>query len=156
MQRRAFITLLGGATLALPLTANAQPPDRMRRIGLLQGLAASDQDWQRRLSAFRQGLAQLGWVEGRNIVLDVRYADGNPERLPALAADLVAAQAELIVTNAAQPIDAARKVTSTIPIVMASVGDALGAGYVASLARPGGNVTGLTLMATEQSAKRLS
>ena len=155
MQRRAFITLLGGATLALPLTANAQPPDRMRRIGLLQGLAASDQDWQRRLSAFRQGLAQLGWVEGRNIILDVRYADGNPERLPALAADLVAAQAELIVTNAAQPIDAARKVTSTIPIVMASVGDALGAGYVASLARPGGNVTGLTLMATEQSAKRL-
>jgi putative ABC transport system substrate-binding protein len=155
MQRRAFITLLGGATLAWPLIANAQPPERMRRIGLLQGLAASDQDWQRRLSAFRQGLAQLGWVEGRNIILDVRYADGNPERLPALAADLVAAQAEMIVTNAAQPIEAARNVTSTIPIVMASVGDALGAGYVASLARPGGNVTGLTLMATEQSAKRL-
>ncbi len=155
MQRRAFITLLGGATLAWPLIANAQPPERMRRIGLLQGLAASDQDWQRRLSAFRQGLAQLGWAEGRNIILDVRYADGNPERLPALAADLVAAQAEMIVTNAAQPIEAARNVTSTIPIVMASVGDALGAGYVASLARPGGNVTGLTLMATEQSAKRL-
>jgi putative ABC transport system substrate-binding protein len=155
MQRRAFITLLGGATLAWPLIANAQPPERMRRIGLLQGLAASDQDWQRRLSAFRQGLAQLGWVEGRNIILDVRYADGNPQRLPALAADLVAAQAEMIVTNAAQPIEAARNVTSTIPIVMASVGDALGAGYVASLARPGGNVTGLTLMATEQSAKRL-
>lgn len=155
MQRRAFITLLGGATLAWPLIANAQPPERMRRIGLLQGLAASDQDWQRRLSAFRQGLAQLGWAEGRNIILDVRYADGNPERLPALAADLVAAQAEMIVTNAAQPIEAARNVTTTIPIVMASVGDALGAGYVASLARPGGNVTGLTLMATEQSAKRL-
>jgi len=155
MQRRAFITLLGGATLAWPLIANAQPPERMRRIGLLQGLAASDQDWQRRLSAFRQGLAQLGWVEGRNIILDVRYADGNTQRLPALAADLVAAQAEMIVTNAAQPIEAARNVTSTIPIVMASVGDALGAGYVASLASPGGNVTGLTLIATEQSAKRL-
>jgi putative ABC transport system substrate-binding protein len=155
MQRRAFIAFLGGASMAWPLAANAQPPDRVRRIGLLQGLAASDQDWQRRLSAFRQGLAQLGWVEGRNIILDLRYADGNPERLPALAADLVAAQVELIVTNAAQPIDAARKATGTIPIVMASVGDALGAGYVASLARPGGNLTGLTLMATEQSAKRL-
>ena len=118
MHRRAFIALFGGATLAWPLAANAQQPDRIRRIGLLQGLAAGDQDWQRRLSAFRQGLAQLGWVEGRNIILDIRYADGNPERLPPLAADLVAAQVEVIVTNAAQPIDATRKVTSSIPIVM--------------------------------------
>jgi putative ABC transport system substrate-binding protein len=84
-----------------------------------------------------------------------RYADTKPERLPALAAELVAADVDVIVTNAAQPIEAARKATSTIPIVMASVGDALGAGYIASLARPGGNVTGLTLVATDQSAKRL-
>jgi hypothetical protein len=94
-------------------------------------------------------------VEGRNITLEFRHADGRPERLPALAAELVQAQLDVIVTNAAQSIDALRAATSTIPIVMASVGDALGAGYVASLAHPGGNVTGLTLFATEQSGKRL-
>jgi len=97
----------------------------------------------------------LGWTEGRNVAFEFRFAGGNPERLPELASELVQANVDVILTNAAQPIEAARKATSTIPIVMASVGDALGAGYVASLARPGGNVTGLTLVATDQSAKRL-
>ena len=155
MRRRDFIALFSGAAAAWPLAARAQQASRMRRIGLLQGLAASDPDWQRRLAAFRQALQELGWVEGRNITIEARYADGKPERLAALASELVQARVDLIVTNAAQPIEAARSATSTIPIVMAAVGDALGAGYVASLARPGGNLTGLTLMATDQSAKRL-
>jgi putative ABC transport system substrate-binding protein len=155
IRRREFIALLGATSLACPAAAPAQQLRTIRRIGLLQGLAASDAGWQRRLAAFRQALAELGWVEGRNIILEFRYADGNPERLAKLASELVQAQVDVIVTNAAQPLEAARAATSMIPIVMASVGDALGAGYVASLARPGGNVTGLTLFATEQSGKRL-
>jgi putative ABC transport system substrate-binding protein len=153
--RRDFIALLGGAAAAWPLTARAQQGERMRRIGVLQGFAESDPEWARRFGAFKQRLQELGWNEGRGISFEFRFADGKPERLPALAADLVQANVDVIVTSAAQPIEAARKATSTIPIVMASVGDAVGAGYVASLARPGGNVTGLTLVATDQSAKRL-
>ena len=156
MRRRDFIAVLGGAVTAWPLAAAAQTPERPRRIGLLQGLAAADPEWTPRWAAFTAALAALGWQEGRNIVFEARYANGEPGRLPALAAELVRAQVEVIVTNAAQPIEAARAATSTIPIVMASVGDALGAGYVESLARPGRNVTGLTLFATEQSGKRLS
>jgi putative tryptophan/tyrosine transport system substrate-binding protein len=159
MKRREFITLLGGAAAASsplwPRVARAQQPDRVRRIGILQGLAEADAEWQRRLVAFKQGLQELGWSEGRNLIFEFRFADNNPDRLPVLAAELAQANVDVIVTNAAQPVEAARKATSIIPIVMATVGDALGAGYVASLARPGGNVTGLTLVATEQSAKRL-
>ena len=155
MRRREFITLAGGAAAGWPLAARAQQPGGKRRIGVLQGLAKSDLEWQRRFVAFNQGLQQQGWNEGGNIAFEFRFADANPERLPALAAELVAANVDVIVTNAAQPIEAARKATSTIPIVMASVGDALGAGYIASLAHPGGNVTGMTLVATDQSAKRL-
>jgi putative ABC transport system substrate-binding protein len=154
MKRRTFMTLLPGA-LAWPIAGWAQQGERTRRIGILQGLAAGDPEWQRRFTAFKQGLQELGWSEGRNIAFEFRFADNKPERLPALAAELAQANVDVIVTNAAQPVEAARKATSTIPIVMATVGDALGAGYVASLARPGGNVTGLTLVATEQSAKRL-
>jgi putative ABC transport system substrate-binding protein len=154
MRRRQFITLFGGAA-AWPLAGRAQRRERVRRIGVLQGLAASDPAWQDRLKAFRRALAELGWVEGRNIVIEYRYADARPERLPALAAELVEAHVDVIVTNAAQSVEAARNATSTVPIVMATVGDALGGGYVASLARPGGNITGHTLVATEQSTKRL-
>jgi putative tryptophan/tyrosine transport system substrate-binding protein len=155
MKRREFITLIGGAAVAWPLAARAQQADRVRRVGVLQGLAEADPEWPRRFGAFKHRLQELGWTEGRNVAFEFRFAGGKPERLPRLAADLVQANVEVILTNAAQPIEAARKATSTIPIVMASVGDALGAGYVASLARPGGNVTGLTLVATDQSAKRL-
>jgi putative tryptophan/tyrosine transport system substrate-binding protein len=153
VKRREFIALLGGAA-SLPLAARAQG-DRGRRVGLLQGLAASDPEWKRRFGAFKQGLQELGWSEGRNVTFEVRFADARPERLPVLASELVEANVDVIVTNAAQPIEAARKATSTIPIVMASVGDALGAGYITNLARPGGNLTGLTLFSTDQSAKRL-
>jgi len=154
MRRRAFIAVLVGAA-AWPLHARAQQRERVRRIGVLQGLAGSDPEWQRRFDAFKQGLQELGWKEGQSVAFEVRFAAAKPERLPALAAELVRAHVDVIVTNAAQPIEAARKATSTIPIVMASVGDAVGAGYVASLAHPGGNITGLTLVATDQSAKRL-
>jgi len=154
VKRREFIA--GSMAAAWPLSARAQQSAaRLRKIGLLQGLAASDPDWQRRLAAFRQGLADLGWVEGRNFVFEFRHADAKPERLSTLATELVKAEVDVIVTNAAQPVDAARAATRTIPIVMAAVGDALGGGYVASLARPGGNITGFTLVATDQSAKRL-
>ena len=155
LKRREFVALLGGAAVTWPLAALAQQADRVRRVGVLQGLAEGDPEWPRRFGAFKQRLQELGWTEGRNVVFEFRFAGGKPERLPGLAADLVQANVDVILTNAAQPIEAARKATSTIPIVMASVGDALGAGYVASLARPGGNVTGLTLVATDQSAKRL-
>jgi len=154
MNRRAFISVLAAAA-TWPLAAWVQQSDRVRRVGLLQGLPADDPEWQRRFGAFKQGLQELGWSEGQNITFEARFADGQPERLASLAADLVRANVDVIVTNAAQPIEAARKATSTIPIVMASVGNALAGGYSASLARPGGNVTGLTLVATEQSAKRL-
>jgi putative tryptophan/tyrosine transport system substrate-binding protein len=152
--RRQFITF-AGATVAWPLAALAQKPDRMRHIGVLMPLPKDDREARERLAAFKQALGQLGWIEGGNIEFEARYADPGPKQLPALAAALVRANVDVIVTQAAQPIEAARAATSTIPIVMASVGDAVGAGYVASLARPGGNITGLTLFATDQSAKRL-
>jgi putative ABC transport system substrate-binding protein len=154
VNRRQFIALLGGAA-AWPLAARAQQPERIRRVGVLMPIARGDLEAQKRLAALVEALEKLGWLDGKTIAFERRYADGNPERLPALAAELVQANVDVIVTHAAQPIEAVRKATSTLPIVMATVGDALGAGYVASLARPGGNVTGLTIFATEQSAKRL-
>jgi len=151
MRRREFITILGGAA-AWPLPAHGQQPNRVNRIGILQGLAASDPEWHRRFDAFKQRLRELDWIEGRNVAFEFRFADAKPERL---AAELVQANVDVIVTNAAQPIEAARKATGTVPIVMASVGDAVGANFVDTLARPGGNITGLTLVATEQSGRRL-
>ena len=155
MRRREFITLLGGAAATWPLGARAQKPERMRRIGVLMPLAENDLEAQRRIAAFAQALQDMGWSAGRTLVLETRYAHGKPEPLPLLANELVRSNVDVIVTQAAQPVEAAIKATSTIPIVMASVGDAVGGGYVASLARPGGNVTGQTLIATGQSAKRL-
>jgi putative tryptophan/tyrosine transport system substrate-binding protein len=155
VKRREFIALLGGAAAAWPLSARAQQPDRVRRIGVLMPLGKSDVEAQRRIAAFVQALQEMGWSAGQTLVLEIRYGDGKPELLPALAGQLVQSNVDVIVTQAAQPVEAAIKATSTIPIVMATVGDAVGGGYVASLARPGGNVTGQTLMATGQSTKRL-
>lgn len=155
MRRRDFIRLVGGLAGAWPLAVQAQQPELLKRIGILQGLAASDTEWERRLDAFKQRLRELGWIEGRNVAFEYRFADAKPERLPELAVELIRANIDVLVTNAAQPIEAARKATSTVPIVMAAAGDAVGAGYVASLAHPGGNITGQTLVATDQSAKRL-
>ncbi len=145
MRRREFIALLGGAVVAWPLAARAQKPDRVRRIGILQGLAGSDPEWQRRLAAFKQSLQELGWSEGLNVTFEFRFADGKPDRLPALAVELAQANVDVIVTNAAQPVEAARKATSIVPIVMATVGDAVGAGYIASH----GNASGHRLQLKE-------
>jgi putative ABC transport system substrate-binding protein len=155
MKRREFITLLGGAAAMWPHVARAQQPDRLRRIGILMPLGESDPEAQRRIAAFTRTLRQIGWVERQSVVFETRFGDGKPERLRALAVALVEANVDVIVTQASESIDALRMATTSIPIVMASVGDAVGSGYVASLAHPGGNITGLTLMATDQSAKRL-
>lgn len=156
MRRREFLCFLvgGGTAICMP-AALAQQPANQHRIGLLQGLAASDPEWRLRFTAFTQRLQELGWDEGRNIVFEFRYADGRLERLPSLAVELVQTNVDIIVTNAAEPVAAAQNASRTVPIVMASVGDAVGSGFIKSLARPGGNTTGLTLVATMQSAKRL-
>ena len=153
-KRREFITLLAGAA-AWPLAARAQVPGRMRLIGILLPSSASDPEWQRRVAALTDGLRLLGWTEGQTVAFMMRSAEGKPERLPALAAELVAANVDVIVTPGATLTDATRKVIGLIPIVMGQSGDAVGGGLVASLARPGGNITGMTLLATEQVVKRL-
>jgi putative tryptophan/tyrosine transport system substrate-binding protein len=155
MRRRNFIAGLASTTAAWPFTAYAQQAERMRRVGILMPLRESDPQSQARLAAFSQTLRQIGWVEGKTIVFEKRFSDGDPVRLPALATELAQAKVDVIVTQAAEPIEALHHATATIPIVMASAGDALGAGYITSLAHPGGNITGLTLVATEQGTKRL-
>jgi putative ABC transport system substrate-binding protein len=155
MRRREFITLLGVAA-SWPLAAPAQPVERIRRVGVLLGIsAAADAEWQARVAALKQTLRSLGWIEGTNITFDLRFAEGKPELLPSLATELVRAPSDVIVTSGSPATEAARAATKTLPIVMVSVGDALAAGFITNLARPGGNITGQTLVATEQSAKRL-
>ena len=156
MKRREFITLLGGvavSSVSWPLTARAQPAGNVFRIGFVGSLTADS--LPKRLEAFRAGLRDLGYQEGRNIVIEYRWADGKYDRLPALFADLVRLKVDVIVTHGTPGVLAAKQATSTIPIVMAVVGDALGSGVVSSLARPDGNITGLTFFNPELAAKRL-
>ena len=119
MRRREFIKVIGGATVGWPLGARAQQADRVRRIGVLQGLAPNDPEYQRRVGELKQGLVDLGWVEGRNIVFEFRYPEGKPDRLPTLAAELVGANVDVIVTQGTESAQTARNATGTIPIVMA-------------------------------------
>jgi putative ABC transport system substrate-binding protein len=155
MRRRDFIKAIAGSVAATPFGARAQHPSASRRIGVLMPFARDDRHAKLWLDAFVQSLRNLGWSDGTNLRYDVRYSEGRPDLLPALASDLVSAQNDVIVTWAAQPVDALRAATRTTPIVMAGIGDALGPGYVASLAHPGGNITGLTIVATDQTGKRL-
>jgi putative tryptophan/tyrosine transport system substrate-binding protein len=142
MQRRAFV--IGGITvLAAPLATEAQQAGRVPRVGYLGTRTLSDFG----VDAFRQGLRELGWVEGRNIVVDYRFAEGNLDRLPDLAAELVRLNVDIIVAQATPGAAAAKNATQTIPIVMVPVGDPVGLGLVASLARPGGNITGVSYSA---------
>jgi putative tryptophan/tyrosine transport system substrate-binding protein len=145
MRRREFITLLGGAA-AWPVAVRAQQPGPMRRIGVL--VIPSRED------AIRQGLRDLGYVEGRNVLIEYRPADP-PERLPDFAAELVALKVDVIVAGGSQAVLAAQPATKTIPIVMAGASDPIGTGFVASLARPGGNITGQSLLSSDLSGKRL-
>ncbi len=141
--RRTFLATVTGGPLAAPLAAEAQQAGKVHRIGYLSGSSAT----AHLIEAFRQGLRELGWVEGQNIVIDYRYAEGRLDRLPDLAAELVRLKVDIIVAVAVPPAAAAKNATGTIPIVMIAVADPVGQGLIASLARPGGNVTGVTISA---------
>jgi putative tryptophan/tyrosine transport system substrate-binding protein len=151
MRRREFISILGGVVVAGPLASTAQQAPTVRRLGVLYPGAPPDP----LLDAFREGLRDLGYIEGRDVVLEARWAEGKLDRLNDLAADLVALKVDLITTLSTPAALAARKATTTIPIVFTGVGDPVGAGVVPSLAHPGGNATGMSLLATELSGKRL-
>jgi putative ABC transport system substrate-binding protein len=153
MDRRAFISGITVAVLAAPLDAGAQQPGKVYRIGFLSPRSSSDVG---RLAAFRQGLRELGYVEGQNIAIESRWAEGEYGRLPGLAAELVRLKVDVIVTYAAPAIQAAKRATGTIPIVMAGAIDPVASGLVTSVARPGGNVTGLSLMAPDLVGKQLA
>ena len=143
MRRREFITLLGG-TAAWPRAARAQQPQRMRRIGVLMNLAADDKEGQARQIAFVQALSDLGWKNGSNVQIEICWGAGDTSRFHQCAAELVAAAPEVILAASASTMDPLLQKTRSIPIVFAQVPDPVGSGYVASLARPGGNVTGFT------------
>jgi putative tryptophan/tyrosine transport system substrate-binding protein len=140
--RREFITLLGGSAVAWPLAARAQQPERMRRIGVLLPAAADDAVFQVRLAAFHQALALLGWIIGRNVRIDTRWATTNPAEIQRQAAELAALAPDVILATGDSTVPPLLQATRTVPIVFPVVTDPLGAGYVESLARPGGNVTG--------------
>ena len=142
MNRRAFLGTLSGGLLAAPLAAEAQPAGKVPRIGFLSTTSSSDRPAL--VDAFRQRLRELGWVEGQNVVIDYRYAEDRVERLPGLAAELVRLKVDLIVSWGTQGVTAAKNATETIPIVMIAVRDPVGTGLIASLVRPGGNVTGVS------------
>jgi ABC-type uncharacterized transport system substrate-binding protein len=157
-----MLALVRLATVVIPLllstllgTAAAQPHGKVFRIGYLNPGSPSDPLSQRRLEAFRQGLRDLGYVEGRNIVIESRWAEGQYDRYPALAADLLRSQVDVIVAQSGAATHAAQQATRTIPIVMSLVNDPVGSGLVASLAHPGGNVTGLTIMSPDLVGKQL-
>jgi len=143
VKRREFLTLLGGAA-AWPLAARAQQPERMRRIGVLMNVEADEPVGQPRIAAFVEGLQQLGWTDGRNVRIDTRWPGGDPDRVRKYAAELVGLAPNVILASASPSVAALQRVTRSVPIVFANVIDPVGAGFVASLARPGGNTTGFS------------
>jgi ABC-type uncharacterized transport system substrate-binding protein len=154
-KRRDFITLLSGAAAAWPLAARAQRGERVRRIGVLMAYAESDSEAQAWMAAFRQGLQKLGWTDGRNISLDIRWATGERAAIERFARELVASAPELILASTTPATAALLQQTRSIPIVFALVSDPVGSGFVASFARPGGNVTGFTTMDPTMAGKWL-
>jgi len=144
MRRREFITLLGGAAVAWPLDARAQQVESARRIGVLMSSAESDPEAPPRIAAFQQGLEKLGWTAGRNIRIDYRWGAADPARMRAHAAELVRLPSEVILAVSSAVVAALRQETSSIPIVFVQVAEPVAQGFVASMARPGGNVTGFT------------
>ena len=148
LHRRDFITLLGGAAVAWPLAAHAQQSGKMWRIGLIAHEQLKHYD------VLFDELRQLGYVEGRNIIVDRRYAQGSPERFDEFAAEMVRLKADLIIVNTTPAAIAVKKVTTTTPIVIPTAIDPVGAGLISSFAHPGGNITGSTILSAELSAKR--
>jgi len=151
--RRRLIILMFASLLGVPLASLGQQPAKVARIGFLE--ASTPSAIAARVEAFRQGLRDLGYVEGKNVVIEYRYAEGNFDRLPALAAELVRLNVNVIVTGGPTAIPAAKAATTAIPIVMAFDTDPVGSGFAASLAKPGGNITGLSTLAPELSAKQI-
>ena len=143
MKRREFITLLGGAA-AWPLAARAQQAGGKRRIGVLMNIMSDDPESQIRLAAFAQGLQQLGWIVGQNVIVDTRWGAGNLENLRKYSAELVALGPDVIMANSSAAVSHILDATHAIPVVFTTVTDPVGAGYVESLAHPGGNITGFT------------
>ena len=152
MRRREFISLLGGAA-AWPLAARAQQPAKLPTVGYLgSGTPATQSQWA---AAFVQRLHEVGWIDGRTVAIEYRWAEGRDERAAEIASEFVRRKVDVIVTSGTAVIVAVKQATEAIPIVFAAAGDPVGTGLVASLARPGGNVTGLSLQLTETSGKRL-
>jgi putative ABC transport system substrate-binding protein len=153
MRRREFITLLGGTAVAWPLAAHAQQPAKLPTIGFFGTGTPATQSHL--VAAFVQRLRELDWIEGRNVAIEYRWAEGRTERYTEIAAEFARLKVDVIVTPATAAVIAAKQATSFIPIVMAGVGDPVGSGLIASLARPGGNVTGLSQQQTDIAGKRL-
>jgi len=153
VKRRDFITLIGGAAAAWPLTARAQQPAKLRTIGFLYQSTPSAES--ARAAAFLQQLHKLGWIEGSTIAIEYRSAAGRPERMAEIAAEFVQLKVDVIVTSGTATVIALKRATTAIPIVFGAAGDPVGTGLVASLARPGGNVTGLSILSTDLIGKRL-
>jgi putative ABC transport system substrate-binding protein len=153
MRLIGLAVILSLSLFAAPLAADAQPARKVPRIGVL--LTNSQSSDSTHVEAFRQGLRERGYVEGQNVVIEYRYGDGKLDRLPKLAAELVGLNVDLIVTSGSSPTRAAQQATRTIPIVMTTVGDPIAGGFIASLAKPGGNITGLTQLSAELGGKRL-
>jgi putative ABC transport system substrate-binding protein len=151
--RRQFISAIGGAAVAWPLAARTQQPGKVPRIGVLG--AASASGFANRVAEFRAGLRDLGYVEGTNIIIEFRWAEGNYARLPELAAELIRSNVDLIVTHGTPGSLAAKQATATLPIVIATIGDPVAVGLVASVAKPGGNVTGESFFSPEMQAKKI-
>jgi putative tryptophan/tyrosine transport system substrate-binding protein len=142
VKRREFITLLGSAAAAWPLAARAQQREQMRRIGVLMAFASDDPEGQARLAAVAQGLQQSGWTVGQNVRVDYRWSGGNADNMRKYAAELVGLAPDVILAHSSQAVAPLLQATRTVPIVFTGVSDPVGAGYVDSLARPGGNATG--------------
>ena len=145
MRRREFITLLSGAAAAWPLAARAQQGERMQRIGVLMDLAENDPEGQVRIAAFLQGLAQLGWTDGRNVRIDTRWTAGDADRTRRQAAELIALAPDIVVATGTPTLGPLQQTTRTVPIVFMMTVDPVGGGFVDSLAQPGGNTTGFML-----------
>src|SRR5262245_19765839 len=155
MRRREFITRLCGTAIAWPLVARAQQPERMRRIGVPMSLAADDPEAQARLTAFAQGLRELGWGDDRNVRIDTRWAAGDADRFRRYAAELIALAPDVILASGGTGVGALLQATRTVPIVFTQTADPVGAGFVDAMARPGGNTTGFTQFEYGMSGKWL-